>query len=91
LTLLAAYKDPILKTYIEGETLRNLLRTTLSFLDLYSYKSSALRIDYKILDYAGRKVGLLPSKEPTSRSRYPDLNANTSFGSSSSGDVQMFG
>lgn len=84
LTLHAAYKDPILGRFVEEEELKELTFRTLRFLKLHAHRSSALYIDYQILEHTGKATGLYSDT---------DLGAggsvNSSFGSQSSGDVLM--
>jgi hypothetical protein len=83
LTLMAAYKDPILKSLIEKGRLVKLLHKTLAFLKLVGQPSSALFIDYRILEYCGRVAGLIPELQAP--------NTSSSFSSNASGDVATGG
>lgn len=68
ITLQAVWINPILKPILESlitaEELSILLQKTLAFLALVATPSSALYIDWKILDYTGRRNGLLPPQPP---------------------------
>jgi len=82
LTLQAAYMNPILRPLLDElisvPELQSLLDKTLAFLDLVATKSSALRIDWRILKATGEFTGLLP-------------NPSSSFSSTATGDVMMGG
>lgn len=85
LTLLAAYQDPVLSQWINGDHLKHLLNTTLSFLELHMQPSSALAMDHRVLKHVGRQTGLLLPKKKIGQ------YGSSSFGSNSSGDVSMSG
>ena len=80
ITLLAAYNDPILRPIMDmtKQELRELYEKTMGFLRLVAQPSSALYIDYKILEYVAKEVDLIPKQ------------ASSSF-SSTSGDVPTTG
>ncbi|TVY47926.1 hypothetical protein LOCC1_G001631 [Lachnellula occidentalis] len=80
LTLLAVYKDPILRKFINKDTLRELLEKTISFLKLYAQPSSALYIDFRILEETGASLKLIPPRE---------YNQNISFSSATTGDTPV--
>jgi hypothetical protein len=75
--------DPILKPLIDEHTLRYLLDKTMAFLSLVAHPSSALQIDYRILEHTGSVTGLRPLGHP--------LNTNSSFSSNNTSDVPMAG
>ena len=83
LTLCAVWQHAILgsmlKNLISKESMTDLIQKTLGFLHLVGSPSSALAMDYKILDYAARRVGFLPPY------------GSSSFSSSSTGDQPMIG
>jgi hypothetical protein len=84
LTLQAAYMDPILKQFVDPGVLKELLIKTLAFLWLHSQRSSALYIDYKILQHTGRATGMLLDNDQVHSG-----SVSSSFGSQSSRDVTM--
>jgi hypothetical protein len=75
--------DPILSRFVDEQVLRELLIKTLAFLWLHSQRSSALFIDYKILQHTGRATGML-DREPVHSG-----SVSSSFGSHTGGDVTM--
>jgi hypothetical protein len=80
LVLQAAYKDPILKQFIDVATLKGLLEKTVSFLKLVAKPSSALYTDLRILQHTGAELGLLPSERP---------NVYSSFSSTATGETPV--
>lgn len=68
--------------FVTKEELRDLLEKTMAFLILNSTPTSALYIDYKILNHVGQRAGLLGPQGP---------NTSSSFSSSNTGDVAMSG
>ncbi len=70
---------PLLLDLITLEDLKALYRNTMAFLNLHATKTSALMIDWRILENTGKKTGLYTSSNPTS-----------SFGSTP-GDISMSG
>lgn len=81
LTLQAAYRDPVLKEYVDAVELKDLLEKTLSMLKLVAQPTSALAIDYRILKHTGLGLGLI-GKGP---------NMTNSFSSSTPTDTAMGG
>jgi hypothetical protein len=57
---MAAYQDPILCKFVHKDQLVDLLKKTIAFLKLCAQPSSALDIDWKILEYAGARLKLIP-------------------------------
>jgi hypothetical protein len=88
LTLLAAWDDDSLKQYIQEKDLKDLLKKTLSFLEMNMHDGSALHVDYNILKHVGRHLKLLPPKK--SKNPQP-ISATSSFGSNHGADVPMSG
>ena len=88
LTLLAAWQDESLKQFIKEDTLKDLLKKTMGFLQMNMHDGSALHVDYNILKHIGRTLKLLPAK--ASKNPQP-LSATSSFGSNHGGDVSMSG
>ncbi|PVH69730.1 hypothetical protein DL98DRAFT_661528 [Cadophora sp. DSE1049] len=79
LVLQAAYCNPLLNHLIDGKELQFLLTKTLEFLNMHAQPSSSLALDIKILEYAGRQTGLLPS---SSKPKPLAARPNTFFTSS---------
>lgn len=79
LVLQAAYCNPLLNHLIDGKELQFLLTKTLEFLNMHAQPSSSLALDIKILEYAGRQTGLLPS---SSKPKPLAARPNTFFSSS---------
>lgn len=82
LTLQAAFDNPILKPLIDKRELKDLYDKTMAFLKLAAQPSSALSIDYKILDHVAQEIELIPKR---------GTSASASFPSTASGDVPMAG
>jgi hypothetical protein len=86
LVLQAAWKNNILRSLlgelINTETLIYLLEKTLAFLKLVMTRTSALYLDYKILETTGKTNNLLGPQGP---------NTSSSFSSAATADASMGG
>jgi hypothetical protein len=80
LVLQAAYKDPILKQFVDVAILKDLLEKTISFLKLVAKPSSALYTDLRILQHTGGELGLLHLERP---------NVYSSFSSTATGETPV--
>lgn len=78
IVLLAAYRDPLLKEFIDAGELMTLVQNILKFLGEVAKPKSSLKIDIAILEHAARKAGLLGTPEM-------HVNTNSSFSSTTSG------
>jgi hypothetical protein len=78
--------DPILGPLIDKKELKDLYEKTIAFLKLHAQPSSALTIDWKILEHVAQKIKLIPPKQGQA--------SGSSFSSITSGgvgDVPMAG
>lgn len=63
LTLQAAYMDPILTRFVDPDMLQALWKKTVSFIRLHGHYSSALYLDFKILQHTGKAVGFISDND----------------------------
>jgi hypothetical protein len=66
LVLSAAYKDPVLRRFVEEDLLRTLFHRTIAFLRQSSTATSSLRVDMRILEGLQRDLFLVPDPRTTS-------------------------
>ncbi|XWX00702.1 hypothetical protein V2A60_008723 [Cordyceps javanica] len=77
LFLSAAYRDPIMKDYVDGELLKDLFKKTIAFLHQSATATSSLRIDMNILEGIQNEIwGIEPSYSGDTAG-YPVGNAQT--------------